>query len=134
MHTLKLLWRLDQIAGQLGKRVPVYLQVNAGGDPAKSGFDPHELRAEIAAIAGVENLEIGGLMTIAPFTEDGQSIRDCFARLRHLRAEISKYLPTCQDLSMGMSGDFELAVEEGATHVRLGSALFGERPGPGNQA
>ncbi len=134
VDTLKLLRRLDQIAGQLGKRVPVYLQVNAGCDPAKSGFDPDELIREVTAIAGVENLEVAGLMTIAPFTEDEQRIRDCFSRLRRLRAEISKQIPTCKDLSMGMSGDFELAVEEGATHVRLGSVLFGRRPGPGNQA
>ncbi len=132
VDTLKLLRRLDQIAGQMGKRMPVYLQVNAGRDPAKSGFYPEELRAEITAIAGVENLEIGGLMTIAPLTEDVQRIRDCFSRVRHLRAEMQ--IPTCQDLSMGMSGDFELAVEEGATHVRLGSVLYGQRPGLGNQA
>ncbi len=132
VDTLKLLRRLDLIAGQLGKRVPVYLQVNAGRDEAKSGFDPEELRREIATIAGVENLEVAGLMTIAPFTGEEQLIRDCFSRVRRLRAEISKHIPTCQDLSMGMSGDFELAVEEGATHVRLGSVLFGRRPGPGN--
>ncbi len=134
VDTLKLLRRLDLIAGQLGKRVPVYLQVNAGRDEAKSGFDPEELRREIATIAGAENLEVAGLMTIAPFTENEQRIRDSFSRLRRLRAEISEHIPTGKDLSMGMSGDFELAVEEGATHVRLGSVLFGRRPGPGNQA
>ena len=133
VDSLKLLRRLDGIAGQLGKRVPVYLQVNAGGDPAKSGFDPHELRREITAIAGVENLAVAGLMTIAPLTGNEQRIRDCFSSVRRLREEISKEIPACKDLSMGMSGDFELAVEEGATHVRLGSVLFGRRPGTGNQ-
>ncbi len=132
VDTLKLLRRLDQIAGQLGKRVSVYLQVNTGRDPAKSGFDPDELLPEITAIAGVENLEVSGLMTIAPLTEDQQRTRDCFSQLRRLRAEM--HIPTCKDLSMGMSGDFELAVEEGATHVRLGSVLFGRRPGLRNQA
>ncbi len=130
VDTLKLLRRLDLIAGQLGKRVPIYLQVNASRDPAKSGFDPDELDREIATIASAENLEVAGLMTIAPFTEDEQRIRDCFSHLRGLRKMVLKHIPTCKDLSMGMSGDFELAVEEGATHVRLGSVLFGRRPVP----
>jgi len=129
VDSLKLLNRLDRQAGELGKRMPVYLQVNSGRDPAKSGFDPDDLDQHIATLAAVENLEIAGLMTIAPLTRDEQRLRETFALTRQLQRALVKEIPTCRDLSMGMSGDFEIAVEEGATHVRLGSLLYGPRPG-----
>ncbi|MEE9465808.1 MAG: YggS family pyridoxal phosphate-dependent enzyme [Candidatus Neomarinimicrobiota bacterium] len=129
VDSLKLLNRLDRQAGELGRHMPVYLQVNSGRDPAKSGFDPDDLDQHIASLAAVENLEIAGLMTIAPLTQDEQRLRDTFALTRRLQRMLAKDIPTCLDLSMGMSGDFEIAVEEGATHVRLGSVLYGPRPG-----
>ena len=129
VDSLKLLNRLNRQAGELGQRMPVYLQVNSGRDSAKTGFDPDELEQHMETLTAVENLEIAGLMTIAPLTADEQRVRDTFALTRRLQQALVKEIPACRDLSMGMSGDFELAVEEGATHVRLGSALYGRRPG-----
>ena len=128
VDSLKLLRRLDQLAVEAGRELPVYLQVNAGHDPAKFGFDPTELPGLTAEFTAVDQLRIAGVMTIAPLTDDQGRLRDCFALARQLRDDLQARLPTCTDLSMGMSADFELAVEEGATHVRLGRALFGERP------
>lgn len=129
VDSLKLLRRLDSIAAEAGKVLPVYLQVNAGNDPAKFGLDPDELPKVILGIRDVDHIRVAGVMTIAPLTTDEQRLRDCFATARHIRDDLQSRFPTCTDLSMGMSGDFELAVEEGATHVRIGRALFGERPG-----
>ncbi|MEE9162051.1 MAG: YggS family pyridoxal phosphate-dependent enzyme [Candidatus Neomarinimicrobiota bacterium] len=124
----KLLRRLDQLAGEAGKVLPVYLQVNAGQDEAKFGFDPAAVPPMIDDLLAVEHLRIAGVMTIAPLTDDEARLRDCFATARQLRDALQVRIPTCIDLSMGMTDDFELAVEEGATHVRIGRALFGERP------
>ncbi len=124
----KLLRRLDELAGEAGKVLPVYLQVNAGQDEAKFGFDPADVPPLMDDLLAVEQLRIAGVMTIAPLTADEARLRDCFATARQLRDALRAQLPPCTDLSMGMSDDFELAVEEGATHVRIGRALFGERP------
>jgi pyridoxal phosphate enzyme (YggS family) len=124
----KLLQRVDRLAWEAKKDLPVYLQVNAGHDEAKYGFDPEEvvrLRGELAA---VEKVAIAGVMTIAPLTSDEKRLRDCFRLAREIRDILRNDIPGCSDLSMGMTDDFELAVEEGATHVRLGRALFGNRP------
>ena len=129
VDSLKLLHRLDNIAGDEGKKaLPVYLQVNTGHDVAKFGFDPDELLKVMLEVAGVQHLRIAGVMTIAPLTSDEQRLRDCFRTARQVRDALRAQVPTCVDLSMGMTDDFELAVEGGATHVRVGRALFGERP------
>jgi hypothetical protein len=128
VDTLKLLRRIDRLAGEAGKRLQVYLQVNAGHDEAKFGFDPDELLKVILEVADAQHLCIAGVMTIAPLTSDEQRLRDCFRTARQVRDTLQAQLPTCTDLSMGMTDDFELAVEEGSTHVRIGRALFGERP------
>jgi len=129
VDSLKLLRRLDNIAGDEGKKaLPVYLQVNAGHEEAKFGFDPDELLKAVLEVADVQHLRIAGVMTIAPLTSDEQRLRDCFRTARQVRDALRAQVPTCVDLSMGMTDDFELAVEEGATHVRIGRALFGERP------
>jgi len=129
VDTVKLLQRLDNIAGDEGKKaLPVYLQVNAGHDEAKFGFDPDELLGLTREVARVKHLRIAGVMTIAPLTSDEQRLRDCFRTARQVRDALRAQVPTCVDLSMGMTDDVELAVEEGATHVRIGRALFGERP------
>lgn len=129
VDSVKLLRRLDQLAGELGRVLPVYLQFNAGRDAAKFGFDPDDLLKVIHEICDVDHIRIAGVMTLAPLTDDEQRLRDCFVTARGIRDDVQSRFTTCVDLSMGMSGDFELAVEEGATHVRLGRALFGERPG-----
>ena len=128
VDTLKLLRRVDRLAGEVDKLLPVYLQVNAGHDEAKFGFHPDELLKVILELVDVQHLRIAGVMTIAPLTSDEASLRDCFCTTRRVRDALQVQIPTCTDLSMGMTDDFELAVEEGATHVRIGRALFGERP------
>jgi len=128
VDTVKLLRRLDRLSGENEKILPVYLQVNASHDEAKFGFDPDELLQLTDEIAAVEHLHIAGIMTIAPLTDDETRLRDCFSTARQVRDTVQAVIPTCSDLSMGMTDDFELAVEEGATHVRIGRALFGERP------
>jgi pyridoxal phosphate enzyme (YggS family) len=124
----KLLQRVDRLAGEAKKDIPIYLQVNAGFDESKYGFDPKELPATMNELSTVKHAVIAGIMTIAPLTQDPVRLRDCFQLAREVRNDLQKGLPGCKDLSMGMTDDFELAVEEGATHVRIGRALFGSRP------
>ena len=129
VDSLKLLHRLDSITGEEGREnMPVYLQVNASHDEAKFGFDPDELLKVMLEVADVQHLCIAGVMTIAPLTSDEVRLRGCFRTARGVRDALQEQLPTCTDLSMGMTDDFELAIEEGATHVRIGRALFGDRP------
>jgi PLP dependent protein len=110
--------RLDRAAGAVGKRLGAFVQVRLGGEATKSGVEPGELAALVAVVRALPNLDLRGLMAIPP---PGDT-RPHFARLRALAEELG--LP---GLSMGMSDDFEAAVEEGATLVRVGSAIFGER-------
>ena len=128
VDSAKLLEILDREAGDLGKTLPVLLQVNAGLDPAKSGADPDEAPRLLAAALGRRNLRIDGLMTIAPLEGGLDIARRTFAGLREIRDLLSTgsgiALP---ELSMGMSGDMEAAIAEGSTIIRVGSALFGAR-------
>lgn len=111
---------------------PVLLEVNIGGEPTKTGFAPEALREAAQLVADCGWLRAEGLMTVAPQVSDPESARPYFRRLRELRDELVEHVPLSQgawrELSMGMSDDFEVAIEEGATIVRLGRALFGERP------
>lgn len=110
-----------------GSRQPILVQVNCSGEPQKGGVEPGALPELLDGIAGLARLELRGLMTMAPFSDDEQVQRPPFAMLRELRdaGELAGHrLP---ELSMGMSGDYAAAVEEGATIVRLGTVLFGER-------
>ncbi len=103
-------------------RVPVLLEVNVAGEAAKYGFSPAELPAQTEAIRGLPGIDVRGLMTVAPLVEDPEQVRSVFQRLRGLARSLE--LP---ELSMGMTDDFEVAVEEGATIVRIGRAIFGDR-------
>ena len=108
----------------------VLLEVNMAREATKGGLAPEEVRSLAEAVAPLSHLRVRGLMTIAPFTEDAESNRPYFRGLRELMEEInaSQILPEpMRALSMGMSGDYEVAIEEGATYVRVGTALFGER-------
>ena len=127
--------RLDRLVGErearAGAVLPIYLQVNVDGDPAKAGFPPDALERELGAVLELPNLEVRGLMTVGLLTSGGDAARPTFARLR----ELSQRLRARDDrlgagLSMGMTDDFEVAIEEGSTLVRVGRALFGERPAP----
>jgi hypothetical protein len=125
--------RLDRLAGELGAagdaRYPVLLQVNVDDDPSKAGLRPDALPETLAAVADLPALEVRGLMTIGRLVAEAEAARPTFRRLREvaqrLRADGAQLGP---ELSMGMTDDFEVAVEEGATIVRVGRAIFGERP------
>lgn len=128
IDSLRLASYADGIAAELGLFPKVFIQVNVGGEASKGGFEPDEVRAEMGALLALERLEILGLMTIPPPGPDAEAARPWFASLRGLRDELQQAhgvpLPC---LSMGMSGDFEVAIEEGATHVRVGTSIFGKR-------
>jgi len=124
--------RLDRITGEtrgtLG-RLPVLLQVNVDDDPAKSGFQPEELETALDAIAALGRLEVRGLMTVGRLVASAEAARPTFASLRGLSERLRGRAPGLgPELSMGMTDDYPVAVEEGATIVRVGRALFGERP------
>jgi pyridoxal phosphate enzyme (YggS family) len=104
------------------RRLPVLVEVNVGGEESKSGLPPSGLEEAVERIARLPNLRVDGLMTIAPWVEDAEEVRPVFRRLRQIRDALG-----LRHLSMGMSGDFEVAIEEGATMVRIGQAIFGER-------
>jgi pyridoxal phosphate enzyme (YggS family) len=125
--------RIDRLAAEIrpGPRYPILLQVNVDADPAKAGFDPAALRAAVSRIAQLGALDLRGLMTIGRLVTDPEAARPTFRRLREVAASLrGAGLPIGPDLSMGMTDDFEVAVEEGATIVRVGRALFGERHHP----
>lgn len=132
VDSVKLAEKLDAAAQSLGKTLPVLIEINVGGEAAKSGIakDSQELEQLLTAIPRLEALEFRGLMTVPPFTEDAEGARPFFRALRELRDRIaSRHLPAVamDVLSMGMSHDFEVAIEEGSTCVRVGTAIFGER-------
>ena len=132
VDSVKLAEKLDASARKLGKKLPVLVEINVGGERAKSGVAPDspELEDLLLAAPRFEALEFRGLMTVPPFSDDPEHARPFFRRLRQLRDSIAtRRLPaTGMDvLSMGMSHDFEVAIEEGATCVRVGMAIFGER-------
>jgi PLP dependent protein len=133
VDSLRLAQKLNASAGQLGKKLAVLIEINVGGETAKSGVAPdsRELEDLLLAAQELRQLEFRGLMTIPPFTDDPQQARPYFRKLRELRDQIAvRRLPAIDMnvLSMGMSHDFEIAIEEGSTCVRVGTAIFGERP------
>jgi pyridoxal phosphate enzyme (YggS family) len=135
VDSLRLAHKLDEAAARGSRRVPVLIEINVGGEEQKSGVAPGsgELEQLLQAASSLEHLEFRGLMTVPPYTEDPEGARPFFKALRDLRGVIAaRQMPgICLNvLSMGMSNDFEVAIEEGATCVRVGSAIFGERPKP----
>jgi len=128
VDSTKLLAVLDRAAGELGRKLAVFLEINAGEDPAKFGAAPADAPALLEFALKLPHLQVDGLMTIAPLSDDPAVARRCFARLRGLRDELAARggLPL-RELSMGMSGDFEAAIAEGSTQVRVGTALYGAR-------
>jgi len=133
LHSLdsaRLADKLDQSAG-VGARLAVLIEVNLGGEASKSGAAEQEVAALAERVRPLPNLELKGLMTIPPFFEDPEKVRPFFRRLRELSERLrAAGFTELAELSMGMSHDFEVAIEEGATIVRVGTALFGERPHP----
>ena len=130
VDNMKLARALDRHAKAAGKRLSVYVQVNVAQDPRKSGLSPEELPAFLTEAAELSGIDICGLMTMPPWEPEPESLRPWFSALRELRDEMNAGLghsPGLRELSMGMSQDFETAIEEGATVVRIGTALFGRR-------
>ena len=127
--------RLARLAGERGRgRVPVYLQVNVDADPAKAGFGPDALTAELPGILALPELEVRGLMTVGLLVEAAEEARPTFVRLRALSETLrAEHAALGAGLSMGMSDDFEVAIEEGSTLVRVGRAIFGARPPAGER-
>lgn len=128
IDSLRLAIYVDEIAGDLGLFPKVFLQANIGGEESKGGFEPEVMHKEIEAILSLKRLEVMGLMCIPPPGNRAEDSRRWFIALRNLRDDLEKVTGVIiPGLSMGMSGDFEIAIEEGATHVRVGSSIFGKR-------
>jgi uncharacterized pyridoxal phosphate-containing UPF0001 family protein len=128
---MKLARFTDRVAGELGLKPQIFLEVNIGEEESKHGFSVEELRASVDELCGFENLAWQGLMCIPPRAETPDEARPWFAKVRELQEELreksGRVLPK---LSMGMSGDYEVAIAEGSTMVRVGSAIFGPRNYP----
>ena len=130
LDSLRVAEALDRRLQAAGRSLDVFVQVNTSGEESKYGLSPDEVPAFLAALPRFETLRVQGLMTLALFSSDLERVRACFVRLRTLRDRARDTDPDLigpGELSMGMSGDFEVAIDEGATCVRVGQALFGSR-------
>jgi pyridoxal phosphate enzyme (YggS family) len=135
VDSLRLAQKLNSSAQPLEKKLKVLIEINVGGEAAKSGVaaESREMDELLLAASELEHLEFRGLMTVPPFSDDPQQARPYFRKLRELRDQIAaRRLPAIDmnNLSMGMSHDFEIAIEEGSTCVRVGTAIFGDRSKP----
>ena len=129
VDSLALAEELQKQAIKQARSLPILLEVNVAGESSKFGWNPDRLLAELLQLNALPRLVVQGLMTIAPYAVDPEQVRPIFRRLRELRDRCTDLLGApLPVLSMGMSGDLEVAIEEGATLVRVGTALFGERP------
>ena len=129
VDSIALLDRIDSIADELGARPRVLLEVNVSGEQSKSGMRPQDVEAAVERALSLRRVTLEGFMTMAPFTPKPEETRPHFARLRELRDSMEKrFGVVLPRLSMGMTNDYTVAIEEGATWVRLGTVLFGERP------
>jgi pyridoxal phosphate enzyme (YggS family) len=130
VDSIKLAAKLNQAGLEIGKTLSVLLQVDLGGEETKFGAGPDQVPDIVEAVSSLDGILIDGLMTIPPFFEDPEKARPYFAELRKLSERLESEMPGClgqRHLSMGMSHDFEAAIREGATMVRIGTAIFGRR-------
>jgi hypothetical protein len=128
VDSLPLAQELNKWADREAKTIPVLLEVNVAGEASKFGFHPEQLLEELQQINALPKIEIYGLMTMPPWTPEPEKVRPIFHQLRELKQQCEEILGgPLPHLSMGMTGDFEVAIEEGATLVRIGTALFGPR-------
>ncbi len=133
LDRLRVAEALDRRLEAAGRTLPVFVQVNTSNEPQKYGIQPDELPSFLAELRQYPALEVQGLMTLAVFSSDAQRVRKCFILLRELRDRMRVEVPDLigpGELSMGMSGDYEIAIEEGSTVVRVGQAIFGARSTP----
>jgi len=129
VDSLHLAEELNKRAEQAARTLPILLEVNIVGEASKFGYPPERVLAELSQLNACSRLEIHGLMTVPPWTAEPEKVRPIFRQLRELKVSCEQALgATLPHLSMGMTGDFEVAIEEGATMVRLGTAIFGPRP------
>jgi len=127
VDSLRLLRKIETSAVAAGKQQRILLEVNVSGEESKDGFTPDEIRSSWSEIVDLQYVDVQGLMTMAPHSDNAESTRPFFRQLRDLRDELaaaSEGRLTLPELSMGMSGDFEIAIEEGATLIRIGSRIF----------
>ena len=124
VDSLELAEKISRCAAELGKTVKVMLEANVSGETQKYGLSPEDVPAVAKEVVKLPNLELYGLMCMAPFVEDDALIRGVFAGLRKLRDEVKASVPSCVKLSMGMSHDYRLAITEGSDFLRIGSKLF----------
>jgi hypothetical protein len=135
VDSLSLAQEINKRAEQAAKTMPVLMEVNVAGEASKFGYRPEQLLAELKELNALPRIEIHGLMTVPPWSAEAEKARPHFRRLREIKAQCEQTLGApLPHLSMGMSGDFEIAVEEGATMVRIGTELFGPRPKAGPRA
>ena len=127
VDSVKLAQRLNSAALALGKKLPIYIEVKLSHEDSKHGIAPDDLPALLNSISGLENITPVGLMTVPPWSEDAEAARPYFRQLRELRDAQQKLHPTLTQLSTGMSNDFAVAIQEGSTCVRIGTAIFGRR-------
>ena len=129
VDSLDLAREINKWAEKSAKTMPILLEVNVAGESSKFGYPPERVLAELAEINRLPRIELHGLMTIAPWSQDPEKVRPVFRGLRNLKEKCEQAMGVpLTELSMGMSGDFEVAIEEGATIVRIGTLLFGPRP------
>ena len=133
LDSLEIAEALDRRLQQEGRSLDVFIQINTSDEPQKYGMTPDAADAFIRALPAYSALRTRGLMTLALFSDDKDAVRRCFVRLRELRDRLQQQNPAVAELSMGMSGDFELAIAEGATTVRVGQAIFGARKTPDSE-
>src|SRR5580698_10596530 len=127
VDSLKIAQRLNTAAAALGKRLPLLIEVKLSHEESKHGIDPAELPVLLEAMQELKAVEAVGLMTVPPWSEDAETARPYFRELRRLRDEAAVRFPRVTQLSMGMSNDFAVAIEEGSTCVRVGTSIFGKR-------
>ncbi|KGX83918.1 YggS family pyridoxal phosphate-dependent enzyme [Pontibacillus marinus] len=129
IHSLDRKSLAKEIHKRSDRKVPCFVQVNVSGEESKHGLEPEDVIPFIETLRNYENIEVTGLMTMAPYIEDQEKLRSIFRELRTIQEEVEakewSHAP-CKHLSMGMSNDYEIAIEEGATHVRIGSKLVGK--------
>lgn len=133
LDSLKVAEELDKRLQSEGRAIDVYVQVNSSGEASKFGLAPEDVHAFVSQLPKYSSLRIKGLMTLAIFSTDHDRVRQCFIKMREIQNMLRQEAPiglSFDELSMGMSGDYELAIEEGATVVRVGQAIFGKRPLP----
>jgi len=118
---------INKESQKINKIIDVFLQVNSTNEKQKSGVAPHDLMKLLESVHQLPYIKIIGLMTMSRFSGNEDEIRQSFALLRHLKDDVSRTYPDVKYLSMGMSGDYQLAIQEGATHIRVGTAIFGTR-------